>query len=409
MRPKRWSLGSIKALVVISVTLLLVPGAWAKPQFKVLASVPGGLWTGLTIDSKGNLYGVTSGGGTNGVGSVFELSLDSKGKWRVTTLHSFDGTDGSSPKGNLICDAAGNLYGTANDGGLYDRGAVFELTPGSGGWTFAVIYNFCPQYNCLDGAEPAAGVTADKTGNLYGTAGGGPDCCGVFYELTPGSGGWEESVLYDFGSKPYDATASTAPLIFSKTGDLYGTSYYGGSFGGGAVFKLTHKASGWKERILYSFCPGGFPCVDGQHPFSGVVLDRSGSLYGTTTQGGGNTCGETHCGAVFKLTRAGNGHWKETVLYEFKAGASGSFPGGGVVFGKGGALYGTTALGGVSRCNGGCGVVYKLTPDGRDTWKYSILHKFDGTDGGLPEGALAFDNKGNLYGTAYSVVYEITP
>lgn len=297
MRPKQWSFGLINALVVVAVTMLLVTGAWAKPQFKVLASVPGGLWTGLTIDSKGNLYGVTSGGGTNGVGSVFELSLDSKGKWRVTTLHSFDGTDGSAPNGNLIFDAAGNLYGTANDGGLYDSGTVFELTPGSGGWTFAVIYNFCPHYNCLDGAEPAAGVTVDKAGNLYGTAGGGPDYCGVFYELTPGSGGWTESVLYNFGSKPYDSTASTAPLIFGKGGDLYDTGNAGGRYHLGTVFRLTHYPGGWKERVLYSFCSrGGYPCKDGAGPEAGVVFDAAGNLYGTTHGGGSDTCYGNPCG-----------------------------------------------------------------------------------------------------------------
>ncbi len=403
MRPKQWSFALINALVVVAVTLLLVTGAWAKPQFKVLASVPGGLWTGLTIDSKGNLYGVTSGGGTNGVGSVFELSLDSKGKWRVTTLHSFDGTDGSSPNGNMIFDAAGNLYGTAPDGGLHDGGTVFELMPGSAGWIFAVLYNFCPQYNCRDGSAPGDGLTLGTAGNLYGTTGGGGEYdCGTAYELTPGSGGWTESVLYNFGSKPYDSTASTAPLILSKAGDLYGAGQRGGKYNGGTVFKLTHHEGGWQERVLHSF---------GAHSWyleGGVILDGA-KFYGTTLDGGGDTCYGYECGTIFQLAQSGDGHWKEVVLYSFANPQDGFGPVSGLVRGDGGVLYGTAALGGSGGCNDGCGVVYRLAPRPHGEWAYSVLHKFDGTDGGLPDGGVILDKRGNLYGTAYSTVFEITP
>ena len=391
--------------------MLLLPSAWAKPRFKVLASVPGGLWTGLTLDAKGNLYGVTSGGGTNSVGSVFELSGNSKGKWSVTALHSFDGTDGSSPNGNLIFDAAGNLYGTANDGGLYDRGTVFELTPGSGGWSFNVIYNFCSELDCPDGAEPDDGLTLDKAGNLYGTAGGGGAYdYGVAYELTPTSGGWSESVLYDFGSKPYDATASTAPLIFSEAGDLYDTSNAGGNYHLGTIFKLVHRAEGWKERILYSFCrKGGYLCKDGAGPEGGAVFDAQGRLFGTTHGGGADTCYGASCGTVFKVTPEQGGRWKEAVLYNFADAEKGFEPVSGVVFDTAGNLYGTTALGGTGGCDSGCGVVYKLAPKARGGWACTVLHKFNGTDGGLPDGGVILDKRGNLYGTAYTTVFEVTP
>jgi len=131
VRPRRWSI--VYALALVALTLLLISGAWAQPKYKVLATIDGGLWSGLTFDSKGNLYGVTTGGGDYGVGSIFEMTRNSKGVWTVTTLHSFDGTDGSSPNGDLIFDAAGNLYGTTPDGGAYDGGTVFELSPGSSG------------------------------------------------------------------------------------------------------------------------------------------------------------------------------------------------------------------------------------------------------------------------------------
>ena len=119
MRLKPLSFSVIKLLVLAAVTLCLTPGAWAKPKFKVLAQVPGGLWTGLTLDAKGNLYGVTSGGGENGIGSVFELTPNGNGKWTVTTLHSFNGNDGGVPEGELIFDPKGNLYGVTHGGGTY--------------------------------------------------------------------------------------------------------------------------------------------------------------------------------------------------------------------------------------------------------------------------------------------------
>jgi len=412
MRPKQWSFALILALVVAAVTLLIVPGAWARPKFKVLAGVPGGLWSGLTFDAKGNLYGVTSGGGTNGVGSVFELSRDSKGKWSVTTLHSFDGKDGSSPNGGLIFDSVGNLYGTASGGGAHDHGTAFELQPGSNGWTFTDFYDFCREYpyNCDDGQNPVAGFVMDGAGNLYDSAGGGT--ChgyGVAFEFTPGSGGWNENILFDWGCRNYDATSSSGPLIFDKVGNLYGTSGGGGLYHGGTVFKLTYSSGGWKELLLYQFCPGGFPCTDGAGPTSGVIFHGSGDLYGTTPGGGVNKCGEGNCGTVFKLKRSRKGQWKENVLYSFRGGKAGNTPSGPVVFDKKGSMYGTAAQGGSPKCSGGCGVVYKLAPQANGAWKYTVLHSFTGTDGGFPIGGVVLDKVGNLYGTAYDVVFEITP
>jgi len=200
VRPKR--LYIVYTLTLVVLTPLLISDAWAQPKYKLLATIDGGLWSGLTFDSKGNLYGVTTGGGDHGVGSIFEMTRNGKGVWTVTTLHSFDGTDGSSPNGGLIFDGAENLYGTSADGGAYDSGTIFELTPSSDGWTFTVIYNFCREYGCPDGGGPLAGLVRGRSGSFLGTARAGLYDLGVVFELRPGSGAWVENVLYSFGSRP---------------------------------------------------------------------------------------------------------------------------------------------------------------------------------------------------------------
>jgi uncharacterized repeat protein (TIGR03803 family) len=408
MRSKRFRC-ALNLLVLASLTLSLMPGAWAKPKFKVLAGIPGGLWSGLTFDSKGNLYGVTTGGGDYGVGSIFEMTLNSKGKWSVTTLHSFDGTDGSEPNGGLIFDAEGNLYGTTPDGGVYDVGTVFKLTPGSAGWTLTVIDNFCPPYGCPDGGGPLAGLTQDKEGNLLGTARAGLYNMGVVFQLTPGSDGWNENVLYSFGSRPHDGSGPMDAPNFDAQGNIYGTTYRGGANDAGTVFGLERTASSvWEERLLYSFCPGGFPCKGGAGPTAGIALGRSGDIYGTTA-GGGAACKGDFCGTVFRLARDKRGQWIHSILYGFLKPEEGFEPITGVVLDKSGNLYGTTAVGGVGACYDGCGVVYKLSPGAGRKWKYTVLHKFSSQAQSPPDGALILDAKGNLYGTAFSIVYEITP
>ncbi|HSZ01526.1 MAG TPA: choice-of-anchor tandem repeat GloVer-containing protein [Terriglobales bacterium] len=407
MRPKRWSI--VYALSLVALTLIFTSSARAQPKYKVLATIDGGLWSGLTFDSKGNLYGVTTGGGDSGVGSIFEMTRNSRGGWTVTTLHSFDGTDGSSPNGGLIFDEAGNLYGTSPDGGAYDFGTVFELTPGSDGWTFTVIHNFCAQYGCPDGEGPSAGLVRDKGGNLYGTAGGGSYGWGVAFELTSGSSGWNETVLHSFAGPPNDGGAIYAPLTFGGAGSLYGVTaeggrYLSGNYGDGAVFKLTPKlGGGWGERVLFNFDGG-----DGQGPTRGLLFDKSGNLYGTTA-GGGESCLGGFCGTTFKLTRTSAGRWVHSVLYDFAKPQDGFEPITGVVSDIAGNLYGTTATGGTGSCFDGCGVVYKLTPDADGKWIYTVVHEFSGPSESPPDGTLIIDPKGNLYGTAFSVAFEITP
>jgi uncharacterized repeat protein (TIGR03803 family) len=395
-------------LTAVTAFALLAPGAWAKPKYQLLAFVPGGLSGGLTFDPKGNLYGATIGGGANGVGSIFEMTRNSKGKWTLTTLHSFNGKDGSSPNGDLIFDTAGNLYGTTPVGGAYDGGTIFELSPGSGGWTFSVLYSFCKQYGCPDGGGPLAGLVQDKNGNLLGTARAGLYDLGVVFELTPGSNGWTYSVLYNFGSRPHDGSDPMDKLIIDAGGSLYGTTAEGGRYGYAAgdstVFELTPTSGGgWKERLLWQFDGS-----DGGGPGTPVTIDSAGNIYGTT-RGGGGTCDGDLCGTLFKLARRPGGRWVHSLAYGFLKPQDGFEPITGVAFDKTGNLYGTAASGGTGSCYDGCGVVYKLAPRADGKWKYTVLYRFLNPSESPPDGRLIIDSKGNLYGTAFSIVYEITP
>jgi uncharacterized repeat protein (TIGR03803 family) len=404
MLPKRYPILLRQSLAILVLAATLTSTAAAKPKFKILHTVPGGLFSGLTFDAKGNLYGVTGAGGDDNQGTIFELTPGAHG-WTLHTLHNFDGQNGGSPNGGLIFDAAGNFYGTALGGrGLQDGGVAYEMVRGSGRLDFTVLYYFCVQYHCPDGGGPGP-LTMDGAGNLFGLAGGGTYDEGVAFELVPGAdaSGWNEQVLYDFeGTKT--GFGPSGPLAFDEAGNLYGTTYRGGYAGYGAVFMLrSGSGGGWTEKVLFSF-----DGEDGLSPYTGVLFDSSGRLYGTTNQGGSSQCGETTCGTVFRLTKQTSGRWRETVLYDFPDPANGTNPTSGVIFDKVGNVYGT-AGGGSSSCSGGCGVVYRLSPTATGKWKYTVLHEFTGQDGFYPAGGVVLDSKGNVYGTAYNIVFEITP
>jgi uncharacterized repeat protein (TIGR03803 family) len=220
---------------------------------------------GLIMDGAGNLYGTTQSGGAHrppyGLGTVFELTPNAaRTKWTETVLYSFCSQafcrDGRRPQTVLIMDGAGNLYGTSSEGGaicsvrLAERcGTVFELTPNAARtkWTETVLYSFCAQANCVDGSFPSAGLIMDGVGNLYGTTPHGH--AGVVFELMPNA-------------------ARTA----------------------------------WTDEVLYRFCLQGGSCSDGDQPSGSLIMDKSGNLYGTTQFGGdGDGCGSTGCGTVFAL------------------------------------------------------------------------------------------------------------
>jgi uncharacterized repeat protein (TIGR03803 family) len=253
-------------------------------------------FAGMIFDAAGNLYGTTAGGGAtvteachDSCGVVFKLAPNPDGTWTESVLHSFTGTDGDLPDAGLIFDAAGNLYGTTFEGGADRSGVVFKLAPNPDGtWTESVLYSFT---GGVDGGYPAAGLTLDPAGNLYGTTfEGGADRSGVVFKLAPNPDGtWTESVLYSFTGGADGAYPRG--LIFDAAGNLYGTTEYGGAYGDGVVFKLSPRSSGWSETVLHSFL--GF----GQQPFAPVIFDPAGNLYGTTQWGNGNY------GLVFEITR----------------------------------------------------------------------------------------------------------
>jgi uncharacterized repeat protein (TIGR03803 family) len=272
-----------------------------------------------------------------GCGTVFELKPTGSGPWAVKILYSFQNNriDGSGPYAGVIFDPAGNLYGTTIGGGSNEYGTVFELSPRAiGAWKENILFNFDPAF----GVEPAGGLVFDPAGNLYGTAlEGGTNFNGVVFELSPqGGGSWVEAVLHSFGGTG-DGLTPWDTLILDSAGNLYGTTNDGGAFGfeGGTVFELTPAGSGeWTETILYNF---GGSNTDGAGPAGGLTFDSAGNLYGATRAGG-----TTGFGTVYQLIPAGNGTWTENQLHSFGSAKDGSVPGAGVVVDSCGRLYGTT-------------------------------------------------------------------
>lgn len=303
----------------------------------------------LISDAAGNLYGTTADGGPSDAGTVFELTKPGgPAGWNETVLYNFTGgSDGLQPFGGLIVDSAGNLYGTTYRGGASDDGTVYQMTPPAqqgGAWTETVLYSFA---GGSDGMGPQSDLIFDAAGNLYGTTdNGGSPGNGIVFQLTPGQGGaWTETVLHRFTND--ENTSPRAALIFDRKGSLYGTLANDGQFGAGGIFRLkppSTKDGQWTETTLYTFTGGD----DGFGPLCRLVLFR-GSLYGTTVKGG-----TSNRGTVFQLTPPAHHHgaWMETVLHSFSCGSDGCLPWAGLTIDKKGGFYGTTQFGGLPS-NGG--------------------------------------------------------
>ena len=309
-----------------------------------------------------------------------------------TVLHSFNNSDGQQPVGGLIFDGAGNLYGTTFYGGAYGAGTVYQLTPGTGGWTETVLHSFSDAG--IGGSWPNDRVTMDASGNLYGTTFfGGASGVGTVFELSPGSGGiWTEKILHNFATDGSDGTYPHTSLIFDAAGNLYGTTAGGGASGDGTVFELSPASGGgWNETVF------SFSGSNGAAPYGALIFDAAGNLYGTTANGGGSTACTAGCGTVFELMPNAGGGWTERVLHSFHK-ADGANPSAALVFDSAGFLYGIAGGGGAYNY----GTVFELGRRADGSWRQRTLHNFNanGRDGYYPQGALILDAAGNLYGTA---------
>ena len=432
------------SLVVLGATAATTPAAAGQTEsviFKFHGGFDGGgsPYGALVADQAGNLYGATGIGGDSGhncylgtakgCGAIFELTPPNvpDGSWREVLLYSFQGgTDGDAPRGPLVFDQAGNLFGTTGGGGSNSAcpncGTVFELSPPTsegGAWKETVIHRFAGGLLKPDGAGPNGGLVLDKNGNLYGTtfAGGGSQDIGTVFELSPptvSGGAWKETVIHHFTNFQNGANPLSSPII--DHGALYGMTnsggldcYHNGYSGCGIVYRLAPPATAgapWSEEVLYRFGQFGLHPDDGTNPEGALIFDTLGNLYGTTNNGGGTQCDPYfQCGTVFQLSPpiSGLGPWIETTLWKFAGRSDGSFPQAGLVMDSQGALYGTTPSGG-SACSGGsgCGIVFKLVPPATPgfSWSEQVLHIFgvQRGDGELPETVLLPVN-GRLYGT----------
>src|SRR6266704_2437178 len=297
--------------------------------------------TDLETDGAGNIYGTTVLGGDFGSGTIFKLSPTPSG-WEPTVLYSFtSGADGGEPYKGVTLDRDGNLYGTAVAGGSGSCeggcGVVYKLTNSGGTWTQTVIHAFT---GGDDGSGPGARVAVDPHGNVYGmTPTGGAFGLGTIYQLHPGANGnYSFKVIHSFTGGA-DGSSGSAGKMVLRNGHLYGAATTGGAFGSGIAFELRPTQVGeWDFKTLYSF--RGQP--DGVFPYGALLFDRSGNIYGTTYYGGINGVG-----AVYQLAPRPTGEWRERVLYSFAGGGDGNSPISHMNFDSVGNLYGTTSEGGL--------------------------------------------------------------
>lgn len=403
----RNSLLSFTMAVAVALTTFGAGAPAAAQQFQVLYYVGDVIYSnGLVRDASGNLYGTTTNGGTDNVGIVYELSPQTDGGWTETVLHNFadnNHVDGDQPYAGLAIDSAGNLYGTTRFGGPSGEGTVFEMSPQGGGtWTETILYNFGSTTN--DGIFPYSPLVLDSVGNLYGTTyEGGTGRVGTVFKLAHGANGWHERVIHNFvpnaqgdgGFNPY------AGVILDSAGNLYGTTTYCqcSYTNQGTVFELKRSAAGsYAEKVLHYFYSGG---VDGYDPRASLAFDKRGNLYGTTDQGG-----TSNYGTVFELSPTASGNWKERVIHNFSDPTTdGQGPEAGVTFDAHGNLYGTTYGGGTY----GYGIVFELTPSGGGAWNEIILHDFDKADSGEFVSPVILDSSGNIFGAGAGTVFEIMP
>jgi uncharacterized repeat protein (TIGR03803 family) len=321
----------------------------------------------LVQATDGNLYGTTFDGGassacTGGCGTVFKISPSGA----LTTLHSFDSTDGKNPWAGVIQASNGNFYGTTLYGGANTYGTIFEITASG---TLTTLHTF----DWTDGANPRAGLIQASNGNFYGTtSSGGANGYGTVFKITSSG---TLTTLHSFDST--DGENPNAALIQATNGSFYGTTLRGGTYEQGVFFKITSSGT---LTTLYNFCSQS-NCTDGEVLTAGVIQGADGNFYGTTEYGGTD-----NAGTVFKITSSG----KLTTLASFDV-TDGEYPYAGLLQATDGNFYGTTWAGGSSDN----GTIFKVTSSGTLT----TLHSFSGSDGNYPYVALIQDTNGTFYGT----------
>ncbi len=333
----------------------------------------------LVQDAGGNLYGTAYSGGSYNRGTVFKVTPQGT----LTALHSFKGqpSDGSYPYGRLLHATDGNYYGTTTMGGTNDQGTVFKMTAAG---AVTILHSFCAQSGCADGSHPTAGLVEGRDGNFYGTTlyGGSAFCgfgCGTVFKINLYG---ILTTLYRFCSSQTctDGVSPRAALALGSDGNFYGTTYAGGAYDQGTVFKITLEGT---VTILHNF--SGKP-NDGTSPYGAVLQGDDGNYYGTTSAGG-----LKDSGTVFRMTPKGS----VTILHSFciQAGcADGAVPKGALFRASDGNFYGTT-----SGSGNGYGTAFVITPGG----SLSTLHVFQGypIDGSWPVSGLLQAVDRRLYGT----------
>lgn len=376
----------------------------------------------LLRDGNGNFFGTTTLGGANGEGAVFELKRNGD-SWTYQLLHSLCSACGESefPTSKLVLDVAGNLYGTAPSNGERDCGFVFRLSPNGDGsrWKMKRLHFFCAFDG--DGSHPKAGLTYagaragalyDGVSPLYGvTFAGGANGEGAAYEIRPNGAHWKERVIYSFcpGNSCGDGAAPDGDLLMDAGGNLYGNTFRGGASNDGAVYELTPRRNAWREQVLYSFCNTG-ACADGSFPQGGLAMDAAGHLFGTTSSDD-----REHGGTLYRLAPRQGGA-RETVLHSFCISdcSDGFAPDTGPLLSDDGSLFGTTEAGGEAGL-GGAGTVYRL--QGKTlTTLYGFCAAQNCTDGGSPQAPVLMDEAGNLFGVTFiggahsgGTIFELSP
>jgi uncharacterized repeat protein (TIGR03803 family) len=343
----------------------------------------------------------------------------------AVTLYHFKGIpDGYSPNG-LAADAAGDLFGTTWNGGNTNNcwhgcGTVFELTPPAqpgGTWAKSTIHAFAA--DGADGYYPYPTLRVDASGDVFGTtAYGGAANAGLVFELMPPTkpgGIWTESAIFSFQfSQNGGGGFGPGSLAFDASGDIFGTTFGGGAFQGGTLFELTRSGGTWTETVLHDFDRSR----TGDPPGDGLVVDSHGNVYGTRfgIQSGCTSNFPVYCGVVYRLKHPASvgGAWKFDVIHRF-GGGDGWFPNAGLTLDGAGDIFGTTSAGGAYTQ----GIAFELVPQKPgDMFAEFVLHSFGGGqgDGFAPAGGVTFDRNGDLFGTtfvggAYSngIAYELKP